>query len=284
MVPIKDQGNCGSCWSFAALTAMEGTRAKKKDIAPVRLSEQQVVDCTLTTNPDNYNRWDKDYQAYGCEGGWMTWAWDFVKDHGVMTNEDYPYFSGNTGSEGDCKHDASKIEGKVSHWGQIRDNITEVKAKVMKQPLTVAVDAGSSAFQFYSSGVIKEGDGCGTWLNHAIVMVGYTDEGDNPSPNPDPSPGPSPDPSPGPEPGPEPEPQPPTPRGDCDVTKWWHSCDEVEGNRRNLQDASGHTNYWKLENSWGTGYGDNGFLRIEIGGGDGVCGINNVIEWVEWDD
>jgi cathepsin L len=67
MVPIKDQGNCGSCWSFAAMTALEGTRAKKKEIKPpVRLSEQQVVDCTLTTNPDNETRFGKDYGSYGC--------------------------------------------------------------------------------------------------------------------------------------------------------------------------------------------------------------------------
>ena len=227
MVPIKDQGNCGSCWSFAALTALEGTRAKKhheatgEKITPVRLSEQQVVDCTLTTNPANEERFDKDYLAYGCMGGWMTWAWDFVKDQGVMTNEDYPYFSGTTGAEGDCKHDASKTVGKVKSWGQIYDSVTDVKAKVMKQPLTVAVDAGSSTFQFYRSGVIKEADGCGTSLNHAIVMVGYTDEdeGDNPSPNPDPNPGPSPDPNPGPDPQPE-------PIEDCDVTKWWHTCEQ----------------------------------------------------------
>ena len=153
----------------------------------------------------------------------MTWAWDFHRDQGVMLDADYPYFSGNTGGEGDCKHDASKTVGKVSHWGQIQNSISEVKAKVAQQPLTVALDASSAAFQFYRSGVIKEGDNCGNTLNHAVVLVGYTDDGDNPSPNPDPSP----EPSPGPEPSPEPEPQPPTPIEDCDVTKWWHTCDPV---------------------------------------------------------
>lgn len=74
---IKDQGGCGSCWAFAANTALEGTLAKKTDSDPVRISEQQLVDCTLTTNPDNHERWGKDYYAYGCMGGWMSWAWDF---------------------------------------------------------------------------------------------------------------------------------------------------------------------------------------------------------------
>ena len=151
----------------------------------------------------------------------MTWAWDFIKDQGVMTNENYPYFSGTTGNEGECKHEESKTVGKVKQWGQIRNSITEVKDKVAEQPLTIALDASSAAFQFYRSGVIKQGDNCGSYLNHAVVLVGYTDGGDGPSPNPDPSPDPSPGPS------PDPEPQPPTPVEDCDVTKWWHTCDEV---------------------------------------------------------
>lgn len=54
MHSVKDQGGCGSCWAFAANTALEGTLAKKTESAPVRISEQQLVDCTLTTNPDNY--------------------------------------------------------------------------------------------------------------------------------------------------------------------------------------------------------------------------------------
>ena len=50
MHPVKNQGGCGSCWTFSANTALEGTLAKKQDTSPVRISEQQIVDCTLTTN------------------------------------------------------------------------------------------------------------------------------------------------------------------------------------------------------------------------------------------
>ena len=182
-----------------------------------------------------------------------------------MYDSDYPYFSGNSGSEGACKHDATKTKGNVSSYGQITTNVTDMKAKAMQQPLAVALNASSSAFQFYSSGVVKAGDNCGQQLNHAVVVVGYTDG----SPNPDPSP------------GPDPEPRPdPTPRGDCTVTKWWHTCEDVEDDRRALQ-SSNNTNYWKVQNSWGTNWGDDGFILIEISDGDGVCGINKVVEWVE---
>jgi hypothetical protein len=47
----------------------------------------------------------------------MTWAWEFIKDQGVMTDEAYPYFSGTSGREGECKHEEAKTVGKVKQWG-----------------------------------------------------------------------------------------------------------------------------------------------------------------------
>ena len=77
MHSVKNQGSCGSCWAFAANTALEGTLAKKTNTSPVRISEQQLVDCTYTLDPDNEAQFGKDYKDYGCQGGWMSWAWDF---------------------------------------------------------------------------------------------------------------------------------------------------------------------------------------------------------------
>lgn len=154
----------------------------------------------------------------------------------------------------------------MTNIGQIRTNIDDVKAKLQTHPLTIAVDAGGSVFQFYKSGVVGKNDGCGTSLNHAVVVVGYTDTGDDTQPDPQPDP--------------SPEPNPPTPVDEtCDVYKWWHTCNG--GNGRRLQDVNGYENYWKIQNSWGTGWGDDGFILFEIADGEGVCGMNSYIEWAE---
>ena len=73
---------------------------------------------------------------------------------------------------------------------------------------------------------------------------------------------------------PKPEPQPEV----CNVKKWWHSCG-AQQSRRRLQ--AQNDNYWKVQNSWGEWWGDDGFILIEITDGYGVCGINSVVEWVE---
>lgn len=113
MGAVKDQGNCGSCWAFAANSALEGYIAHKNQTAPVRLSEQHLVDCTLRNNSHNMDLFGEDFGLWGCGGGWMATAWYFQSKHGVITDEVYPYTSGNTSTESRCAHDSSKIIGKV---------------------------------------------------------------------------------------------------------------------------------------------------------------------------
>jgi hypothetical protein len=125
-----------------------------------------------------------------------------------MKYEDYTYTSGNTSVETQCAHDESKVVGKVANYGRITTSMDDVKAKLMTQPLSVALDAGSSIFQLYKSGVITADAGCGSSLNHAVVMVGYQDAKVAPAP------------------APGPEPVNPSYAG-CQVDGWWHhSCGE----------------------------------------------------------
>jgi len=105
-------------------------------------------------------------------------------------------------------HDNDKTHGNIDTWGQVQDSVDDMKARVRMQPVAVALDAGTTMFQYYSSGVVTLESGCGETLNHAVVIVGYTD-GNSPDPTP---------------PGPGPDPTPDPPASDCTVTKWWHSC------------------------------------------------------------
>jgi len=79
MGPVKAQGYCGSCWSFSATTALEAMQAIKDNTTPVRLSEQEGVDCTTNTSA-NMNLFGTTYGTYGCRGGWMSRYWNFSRD------------------------------------------------------------------------------------------------------------------------------------------------------------------------------------------------------------
>lgn len=78
-VPVKDQGNCGSCWAFVANSALESAIAIKYNTKPVHLSEQYLVDCDT-----------RGYNA-GCNGGLESAAWEFTKKNGARYESDYPY-------------------------------------------------------------------------------------------------------------------------------------------------------------------------------------------------
>lgn len=156
----------------------------------------------------------EDYNLGGCNGGWMASAWYFQYKQGAMKESDYEYTSGRTGRETDCAHNKNKTVGKVTNWSRIRqsDGIDGIKEALKTTPLTIAVNASSGVFQHYRSGVVGANDGCPTGINHAVVIVGYTEagDGDDGDDSDDES-------------GPDPQPEPPA---GCNVTKWWHSCND----------------------------------------------------------
>ena len=118
----------------------------------------------------------------------MATAWYLQSKHGAMINDDYPYTSGNTSKETRCAHNSDKTIGKVTKLGQIDTSggIEGVKEKLKTHPITIAIDAGGSIFQYYKEGGISADAGCGTGLNHAVVLVGYTDGESDDKPNPEP--------------------------------------------------------------------------------------------------
>lgn len=175
MTPVKNQGSCGSCWAFTSTTVLEGTIAALNDTTPVRLSEQQLVDCnkadpTLATQKP-YNR------NYGCNGGWMTYAWYYHFYEGAMLDADYAY----TGVEGECQYDATKATQKVAMWGQITESVEAIQEKLLERPLSFAMNASTMDFRLYSEGIFdglqNDGTPVPTTLNHAMTIVGYSNDG-----------------------------------------------------------------------------------------------------------
>ncbi|KAF8411033.1 hypothetical protein HHK36_003572 [Tetracentron sinense] len=195
VTPIKHQGQCGCCWAFSAVAAMEGiTKISTSNLIP--LSEQELLDC----NTEN---------QLGCGGGFMDIAFQFIQQNGGLTSEaNYPY----QGMQSSCNPNTNHV-AQITGYEEVPANSEEALLKaVANQPVSVAIDANGTPFHSYSSGVFT-GD-CGTNLNHAVTVVGYgtTDDG---------------------------------------------------------------TKYWLVKNSWGTTWGEGGFMRIQRGveAAEGLCGI-----------
>jgi hypothetical protein len=156
---VKDQGQCGSCWTFSATGAIEGAWAISKDQL-VDFSEQELVDCATGVA----------YGSRGCQGGQMEGAFKFVIEHGQCSLSSYPY----TAKDGTCK--TCSAVAHISSCSDVRPNDQiSLKGAVAQQPVAVAISADSRIFQSYSSGVITS-TSCYTSLNHGVLAVGYGTE------------------------------------------------------------------------------------------------------------
>jgi len=198
VTPVKNQGQCGSCWAFSATGAMEGAY----EIATgklVSISEQQLVDCAQAEGEQ------------GCNGGLMDGAFTYAKKTGMCTESSYAYkASGGTCTASSCTKafDAGVVTG---YKDVSRNNEQALMSAVAQQPTSIAIEADRSVFQLYKSGVLS--GMCGSRLDHGVLAVGY-------------------------------------------------------GTAINGGD------YWKVKNSWGPTWGDNGYVLLKRGKGRaGECGL-----------
>jgi len=158
---VKNQEQCGSCWSFSTTGSTEGchyiheTGQKKM----VSLSEQNLMDCS--TSQGNQ----------GCDGGLMTQAMDYIiQNGGIDTEKSYPY----TAEDGTCHYNSANSGATLKSYVNVNQgDENDLQAKVNVGPTSVAIDASQSSFQFYSTGVYYEPNCSSTQLDHGVLAVGW---------------------------------------------------------------------------------------------------------------
>jgi len=163
VTPIKDQGQCGSCWAFSSIASLEGLNAiKNKKLA--NFSEQQLVDCSK--------------KDHGCNGGLMVTALSYTAKNGIESEKGYPYKA----KDQQCAFNKSEVVFKNKGVKQIAQGseIGLTKAVAQVGPISVAIDASHGSFQMYQSGVYYEPQCDPDFLDHGVTVVGYGTENQHP--------------------------------------------------------------------------------------------------------
>ena len=195
---VKNQGQCGSCWSFSSTGAMEGAWAIATGNL-VNLSQQELMDCSWS------------YGDFGCHGGLMDNAFKYAIENGMCSGDQVPYL----GQDELCNNmpDCDEVAYFTSCVDVTPNNELHLMEAVSTRPVSVAIEADTRVFQFYKSGILNS-TSCGDNLDHGVLVVGYGMENG--------------------------------------------------------------VKYWIVKNSWGSDWGEDGYIRIArttSEDSEGTCGI-----------
>lgn len=205
VTPVKDQGQCGSCWAFSTVESMESAALVQGLVDqddPFIGAPQELVSCDNAGSDE------------GCNGGLPENAFKYLQDTPLEPEADYPYRSGDTKQDGSCKLEES--EGVLEVTGTTQTGIMgvgetdEMKDYILnKGPMSIGV-AANDEWQTYVGGVLSFDECPDDQPNHAVQVVALnTDDADEP--------------------------------------------------------------YWVVRNSWATGWGEDGFIRLSYG--ENTCNI-----------
>ena len=196
VTPVKNQGQCGSCWAFSTTGSIEGAHHLATGNL-VSFSKSNLVDCS--------------WLNHGCNGGLMHLAFMYAESHPLMTEADYPYTPHTSLLA--CKYKKEKGVAKVTTYKDVTKNSSaQLKAALNIGPVSVGIEADRPVFHAYTGGIINSTT-CGTTMDHGVLAVGYGSENG--------------------------------------------------------------VDYYIVKNSWGSDWGEQGFVRIAIADGAGICGIQS---------
>lgn len=152
--PAKNQGSCGSCWSFAAVGQLEG-HVRIYDGRIMDLSEQQVIDCNS-------------YSA-GCNGGWLAAAYEVFQSPGAVEESCIPYEARDDLS---CRQDQCQVVARISGYEYVPNNVTSIKQALLNGPVATSMTVVDN-FYYYTGGCYETDSSDPT--NHAVLIVGWDD-------------------------------------------------------------------------------------------------------------
>ena len=194
VTPVKNQGQCGSCWAFATVGSLEALNLILGNSEEL-YSEQDLVDCSYNVPGSSCS---------ACNGGWPSGAMKWLSQSGIVRDSDYPYKEDYTG-QSQCPN-LPRASLKIGGAGTVaQGNTDELSRAVAIQPVVVCIDA--SNWGQYTSGIFNDCQEDVNSADHAVLLVGYTEDA------------------------------------------------------------------WIIKNSWGTGWGEEGYIRLARPGN--TCGVAN---------